>query len=323
MCATVLTFLFILINVNQSKQIDPLPYPFERGQTTVNSLFTKEEFLKVFKSPLLGAERRCSDESKILVALTSAAANRVRRQAIRETWSQFVRASNQTILFFVAQPRDVNLRWQIELESQKYQDIVLLPVQDTYYLLTFKILAVLNWAHKNCPKLAFVMKCDDDFYLDWPSLFRYMDGKSSKDLFYGELNIYTKVNRDRASRWYMPESEYPAAYYPNFLRGSPYFVSYSLLPKLLKAATRGKWLYVDDVFITGILRTQIPEARLELIPKLYGVYSPNDEYCLPLPTLALHKVDFAQMHHFYRVSIANQLSGSANSLLCSLSKILA
>lgn len=324
LCAIVLTSLFILMKASwtRHREIEDNPivpaYPFEKDQTSVNSLLTEKEFRKVFEPPLLGAEKTCSNGTKILVALTSAATNRDRRQAIRETWSQFVRESNQTFLFFVAQPSDANLRLQIELESQKYQDIVLLPIRDTYYLLTFKILAVLNWAHKNCPNLAFVMKCDDDFYVDWPNLFRHMAGKDSNDLFYGRPNYWTQVDRNRASRWYMPESDYAAANYPIFLSGSPFFVSYSLLPKLLKAAGRVKWLYIDDMFITGILRLQIPEARLEIIPKLYHFYLPQDERCLPLPALAIHQVDPFQMRRFFE----NRLSSSTNWLLCSIYKCL-
>ena len=308
-CAAALTFLLITTRAPWNTTMTILPfftpivpaYPFEKDQTGVNSLLTKENFKKIFEPPLLGGERRCSDSTKILVAINSAAANSPQRQAIRETWSQFVRESNQTSLFFVSIPSDRNLRRQILLENQKHQDIVLFSIQDSYYLLTFKILALLNWANINCPKLAFLLKCDDDFYLDWPNLFEYIAEKNSTDMLYGRVNTYTSVHRNVLSRWFMPESDYPASDYPVYLSGSPLFVSYNLLSKLLEVAGRVKPFYIDDVWITGILREQIPEAKMVAIPNVFGTYSPDDdEFCRPLPALALHRVGPPQMYRFFR-----------------------
>ena len=290
-------------------------YPFERGQAGVNSLLTKEQFNKVFEPALIeliGGKNGCPNGTKLLVAINSAARNPHRRQAIRQTWSRFVRASNQTLLFFVGDPGDVKLRRQLKLENRKYRDIVLLPVRESYYLLTYKMLAVFNWANVNCPavSLKFLMKCDDDFYVDWPNLFAFFTDKESSDVFYGEPNPYTQVHRNNRSRWYMPVEAFPDRNYPSFLRGSPYVLGASLLPKLLKAAGQTKLLYLEDVTITGILREQITGARMETIPNLFATYSPDDEPCLR--ALALHKVKPHQMQRLFE----SQLSGRTNSSRC-------
>ena len=100
----------------------------------VNSLLTPDKLKKVF-DPAIIKGANCSPDTKILLAVNSASANFARRKVIRETLSVWVKASNQTILFFISKPTDSSLLKQIETESQLYRDIILLPIDDVGTLL--------------------------------------------------------------------------------------------------------------------------------------------------------------------------------------------
>lgn len=253
--------------------VQPPPYPFEAGQTNVNSLLTDEEYRKIFQ-PLLSTVK-CDEVSITLVAINSAATNLQQRQAIRETWFKWVKASNQSILFFIARPEDPFLLKELELENYYFNDIVLLSVRvsfklaltefikqifpcepsilkETYYLLTFKTLSILHWSLSNCPNIRFLIKCDDDMFLNWPKLNAFLtENQNQTNTIIGKPNRDTKPNRDRFSRWFMPKELYELDYYPDFADGPIYILTADLLPRLLNATNEVKPIYLEDVYVTG------------------------------------------------------------------------
>lgn len=54
----------------------------------------------------------------------------------------------------------------IEEESKNYGDILQVEMDDSYRNLTRKSVSILNWVNSNCPHADFVMKVDDDVYVN-------------------------------------------------------------------------------------------------------------------------------------------------------------
>lgn len=311
----VLIFLLIFIKLLHLSTFQS--YTFEQNQVGVNSLLTKDEFKNVFRRPLLNGFANCSTTSNVLIAINSAANNFYRRRAIRDTWLSWVRATNQTLLFFVANTSDPVLNKQIELENYFYQDLILLPIKESYYLLSFKMLSILNWAVHACPKIKFFIKCDDDVFVDFPNLNRLLiEKQNDTNTIYGRPNPIKAPIRDRLSRWYMPYEDYRRDTYPDFVNGPIYIITYDLLPKLLNAANSVQPIYLEDIFITGLLRERIAEAKILFIKNLVGFYLFETSYCLPYTTVyAFHKIKTDEMRDLF----ANIYSPSRanSSILCS------
>ena len=209
--------VLVLIVVKISRFAQPPPYPFKKGQDNVNSLLTDEEYQKIFRPYLSSVQ--CDQKSNTLVAINSAAANLQQRQAIRETWFRWVKEQNQSILFFVSKPKDPFLAKELELEHYFYNDVVILSVHESYYLLTFKILSIINWSMMpgNCANIKFLVKCDDDLAVNWPKLNQFlMEHQNQTNTIFGKLNLASAPNRDQHSRWFMPEDLYKSNHYPEF-----------------------------------------------------------------------------------------------------------
>ena len=196
--------------------IQPPAYPFEPEQRTVNSLLTKRELRRAFES--YAGDLKCRNVSMTLVAINSGANNFNKRQAIRESWAKWVNESNQTLLFFTSKPTDEFLGKELELENYHYNDLIILPIKESYYLLPFKVLAMINWSINQCSHIKHFIKCDDDMFLNWPNLNQFLiDHRNQTSSVYGKANLNSKPNRDRHSRWYMPYDEYAKNTYPTFV----------------------------------------------------------------------------------------------------------
>ncbi|XP_050530851.1 uncharacterized protein LOC126899741 [Daktulosphaira vitifoliae] len=61
---------------------------------------------------------------------------------------------------------DWELQKRILLENRKYRDIVQTNVRDTYSNLTLKSIAALEWIQEFCPSAHYVLKTDDDMFID-------------------------------------------------------------------------------------------------------------------------------------------------------------
>lgn len=287
------------------------PYPFLPNQIGVNDLLTADKFKKIFE-PAIVRSANCSEGSQFLFAINSASANFARREAIRETLSVWVKESNQTILFFISKPNDSNQLKRLKEESRLHRDIVVLPIEESYYLLVYKILALMNWATNNCPRIKFLIKCDDDMFIGWPSLYKLLESKNTTNRIYGKLNTKSRPLRDWYSRWYMSTADYPHEFYPDFATGQIYIVGSNLLPKLLDAASRVKPIYLEDVYLTGILREHIPGAEIVNIENLIALSLLESNFCLPRSFYCIHRATASQMRHFFKNY------SKEPSLICSL-----
>lgn len=169
---------------------------------------------------------------------------------------------------------------RLRIESEQYDDIVQENFIDTYNNLTIKSVMLLKWVMQRCLKsVAFVMKCDDDTFVNIPNLLHYLLGGTvplyndtidwydqhtvevmsnrnrlniTSDLLTGYLFCGVSPVADVSNKWYMPYYMYPENIYPHYLSGSSYLMSGDVVPRLYNAALNTSLLYLEDVFITGV-----------------------------------------------------------------------
>lgn len=100
---------------------------------------------------------------------------------IRKTWIEHLKAANQDGLlskarygFVVGLTKDNLTQNQIEEESKAYGDIIQIKMPDLYENLSLKMDALLNWVYKNCANVKFVLKADDDVYVNVRNLAHFI-----------------------------------------------------------------------------------------------------------------------------------------------------
>jgi hypothetical protein len=195
-------------------------------------------------------------EVGILVAIlvTSAPSHAGQRDTIRQTWGHFALRRDVRVAFVVGSSDDTKIDRKVADESLLYGDVIQFSFVDSYNNLTSKVLSMLQWASKYCGATKFLLKTDDDMFINVPVLLNFLRARENvTNVIYGRMAAKWKPARSKKSKWFVTTSEYKNKFYPNFVTGPAYLMSYDCVGKLLKQAEGATLFKLEDVFTTGIL----------------------------------------------------------------------
>ncbi len=256
-------------------------------------------------------ESRDAASDAYLVIGVCSAVHRVHfRSAIRDTWGGGVVHQHSRfgvrILFFVGVPEDAHVQYQdaIRNESRDFGDIVQINRVDNTKNLSFKTLAFLQWVETFCKNAKFVMKTDDDIFVNFRDLFNTLSDLAEENrpkVMMGHLIQGARPIADRNDPWYHPAERLNHRTYPDYLSGSAYLFPRSLVPQLLSSAQRTPVFWLEDIYITGMLARA---ARASLVHNARFLYlKPEKPYNLcrvSRHVLVLHGVSTDEMHQFWK-----------------------
>lgn len=212
----------------------------------------------------------------LFMAIKSQVGNFENRQAIRETWgrsglvwgeSSRTGALVRTVFLLGCQDSSTgphpDLKNLLELENQKYGDILQWDFQDTFFNLTLKDLLFWRWLRQYCPGATFVFKGDDDVLVRTDALLDYLHKQWEEhnllriyrnqtdvglDLFVGDVIYNAMPNREPSAKYYIPESFYKGGY-PPYAGGGGVVYSGSLALRLKEVSERVRLFPIDDVYL--------------------------------------------------------------------------
>lgn len=220
------------------------------------------------------------------------------RQAIRSTWGSVKSIKNLAIrLIFVLGKTQVgpnlNLENSIRRENELFGDIVVGNFVESYRNLTYKHLLGYKWISNFCSDATFILKTDDDAFVDIFQLFDFISRNYGFAPKPGTLicNVFpegtkpVRSKNSRGSKWSVTMDEYPHSVYPRYCGGLAYLATPDVITKILDVSDRVKFFWIDDVFVTGILR-EIAEIEPFYLNLRY-LYDPEEyrNWLLPAGTL--------------------------------------
>lgn len=225
-----------------------------------------------FKFILEGSNSICRNGSPYLIIFVPSRPGAItRREIIRKTYGSFAENSAYDtgvrknisgpvrLIFMIGTTNESSARYIVN-ENKIYGDIIQADFVDSYYNLTVKILLGMKWVASNCPKVKYFLKVDDDIFVNLPALIGFLKSEAyyKSGVMYGRLNLHRPVLRE--GQWAVRKEEFPLTYYPSYLAGNSYVISGNILQKLFHYSEYVPYLHIEDVFITGWLRT-IVNAR--------------------------------------------------------------
>jgi len=235
--------------------------------------------------PSDAAAGRYCDHQTVLIIVCSAVENVDRRKAIRSTWGDPARltAVGARLVFVVARtdpsrsPPGIERR--VVTEHRRHGDIVQADFIDSYVNLTVKTVMALRWALRACPQVQYMMKSDDDVYVDVAALTGRLelerttqistfgvDEATANSFIIGQVIDSARPVRDRRSKWYTSASIYPTEFYPPYTSGTGYALGALVVHRLVRLLDAGpgvtRLFWLEDVFITGMLAASLPDVRL-------------------------------------------------------------
>ncbi|KAH7511278.1 hypothetical protein ACOSP7_007108 [Xanthoceras sorbifolium] len=162
----------------------------------------------------------------MLIGIFSAGNNFERRMALRRSWMQYkaVRSGKVAVRFFIGLHKNGQVNFELWREAQAYGDIQLMPFVDYYSLISLKTIAICILGTKILPA-KYIMKTDDDAFVRIDEVLSSLKEKPSNGLLHGLISFESSPHRDKDSKWYISNEEWPHASYPPWAHGPGYIIS--------------------------------------------------------------------------------------------------
>lgn len=189
-----------------------------------------------------------------VILIHSAPNNIVKRSVIRDTWAASNYDSRVRTYFLVGFVNSTETQTKLEEENLAHNDIIQGSFTDAYHNMTYKHIMAFKWFIYNCPKVRYVVKTDDDVFVNSIYLLEYLETKADQqNLLFCLKTEYIRIKRTYRSKWRVSPREYPGVYYPPYCPGFSIIYSADVVWKLYIEAQRTKYFWIDDVHVTGTL----------------------------------------------------------------------
>jgi len=191
------------------------------------------------------------ENASLIVVVKSKIDNFERRKNIRESWG----GNLQCIFFLIGQGSSI-LEERAGKEMAQWKDVLQYPGEDSYRLLTNKALWLLRLLNQEAGSTFILLYVDDDVLIN-PWLLSGLTPNSlcarlsPLPLVLGSTYHSPKV--ERSGKNAVTFAEWPHEEYPNFAAGLAYFLTREAVIRLSIAASYVSFLWLDDVFLTGVL----------------------------------------------------------------------
>ncbi|XP_076025843.1 N-acetyllactosaminide beta-1,3-N-acetylglucosaminyltransferase 2 [Genypterus blacodes] len=205
----------------------------------------------------------------LLIAIKTMEMNFNNRQAIRQTWGQvgwvagrrrnssreaeggFVRR-----VFLLGKDGTESLGGELlQLESRTYGDILQWDFRDTFFNLTLKDVLFWNWFSQHCQGARFVLKGDDDVFVNTPAMLNFLQDqlqkkreKDLRDFMVGDVIASAAPNRKNRSKYFIPNHFFKGLY-PTYAGGGGVVYSGLLAKRLSYISKRIHLFPIDDVYV--------------------------------------------------------------------------
>ena len=93
------------------------------------------------------------------------------------------------------------LQVNVSKESDEFDDIIQEDFIDSYANLTVKSLMLLKWYTQHCHTVPYVLKTDDDVYINLKNLFQVVETNKKPNLLLGTLICGATPIRDPYNKW--------------------------------------------------------------------------------------------------------------------------
>lgn len=244
----------------------------------------------------------CYDNGKdlqLLIIITSAPSHESARMAIRQTWGHYSQRRDTAIAFMLGSTSNVTLNTHLDNEQYMYGDIIRGKFVDTYENLTLKTISMLEWVDSFCSKASFVLKTDDDMFINVPRLLGFISKHNPEQrVIYGRLAKKWKPIRNKKSKYYISPQQYKPTVFPDFTTGPAYLLPARLSKDLYSAALNHTYFKLEDVFVTGIVANSLKIKRVHVAEFLNKRVSLTP--CSVQHGISIHMVKGAEQYDLWK-----------------------
>lgn len=204
-------------------------------------------------------QKSCSEmqaQPLVLILVHSAPKNLIKRKLIRDTWGRT--DPHSRLLFLLGSVNTTDVQDQLDDENRLHGDMVQGNFIDAYQNMTYKHVMALKWFTYYCPEAKYILKTDDDVFVNTPTIYEFLDNSVDKKklIFCWEVPV-ARVKRTYRSKWRVSTKQYSGRYYPPYCPGFSIIYSPDIAFQLYKEAQKTPYFWIDDVHLTGTLAQKI------------------------------------------------------------------
>lgn len=274
----------------------------------------------------------------LLILVCTAPENLNQRNAIRVSWGgqRQARGLRVQTLFLLGEPSGRHPENDLAREAAAQGDILQAAFQDSYRNLTLKTLSGLNWAEKHCPKARYILKTDDDVFVNVPELVselvrrggrweqweRGMEPQREAEagdeeweggsptlgsqpmplLYLGRVHWRVSPSRTPGSKHQISEEQWPPTWgpFPPYASGTGYVLSASAVQLILKVASGVPPLPLEDVFV-GVSARRGGLTPTHCVKLAGATHYPLDRCCYGKFLLTSHRLDPWKMQKAWKL----------------------
>ncbi|XP_026843188.1 beta-1,3-galactosyltransferase 5-like [Drosophila persimilis] len=192
---------------------------------------------------------------KLLILITSAHSHFTARMSIRHTWMNYGRRRDVGIAFVLGRTTNASLYESLNKENYIYGDMIRGQFIDSYTNLTLKTISLLEWTDTHCPRVKYILKTDDDTFINVPKLLDFIDGHKDNRTIYGHIIENAKPHRQRAYKYFLPYHQYGGSVYPPFATGTAYLLTGDIVHELYVHSLRTYYIQLEDIFTAVLVQS--------------------------------------------------------------------
>lgn len=232
--------------------------------------------LSIYSNPYhINLNSTCADNSKInmIIVVHSEVTNFKKREQIRSTWGNrhFLNAYRIKLLFFLGMPFYDDIQILVNKEASENSDIVQGSFLDSYTNVTHKAVLWLRWVSEYCPMARYVLKIDDDVFVNVFSLYHTFipTYRNASNTIWCETKPAGTLPISRAN-WRVANHELEGhVYYPlQLCRGYFVILSRDSIRLLYEAAKVTPFFWNDDYYVFGILANITDTLHTQIVSDL-------------------------------------------------------
>ena len=212
---------------------------------------------KCFKRPypfIINSDSIChgltNSSVSLLVFILTTHNQQERRDVLRNTWASLSR--NNTSPFFryvfLLGSSGKESGQKLQAENNIHHDMVQQNFSDSYRNLTLKTMMGFEWFTWFCSQASYVMKTDDDVYINVTNILRLAQQPKMQNKILGCCSKLDYPIRFK-SKWTVTLREYPQKTYPGFCHGVGYVMSKKVAKDIHFISEQVPFLYLEDVYI--------------------------------------------------------------------------
>lgn len=201
----------------------------------------------------------------LLILITSAPTHREQRLSIRQSWGHYGIRRDISIAFILGRTQDQRIDDQLAAENYMYSDLIRGNFVDSYKNLTLKTISLLEWTSANCPNATYLLKTDDDMFINVPKLLQFIETHlGHKRSIFGRLAKKWKPIRNKKSKYYVSPEQYFPPVFPPFTTGPAYLMTSDIILELYNKSLSQTYLKLEDVYTTGIVAQLLNIHRINI-----------------------------------------------------------